>query len=261
MAANLQLMVFTDLDGTLIDHDTYDWRAAKPALAALRRLGAGLILSSSKTAAEIAPLRAEIDQPQWPGIVENGAGLLPPHDAAAHDAAQYTAIREALQNLPDDLAGLFHGFGDCTPEEVAEMTGLPLKSAMLAKHRAFSEPGQWRGNRAQKTAFLAHLKTQGISAQQGGRFLTLSFGGNKADQMRAITAQYKPQHTIALGDAPNDVQMLEAADTGVVIANPHRPPLPELRGEAAGRIIRTKAAGPLGWNEAILSLINRLELN
>ena len=32
---DLVVMVFTDLDGTLLDHDTYAFDAARPALAAL----------------------------------------------------------------------------------------------------------------------------------------------------------------------------------------------------------------------------------
>ena len=46
---------FSDLDGTLLDHENYDWSAAKPALSELKRQGLPLILASSKTAAEIAP--------------------------------------------------------------------------------------------------------------------------------------------------------------------------------------------------------------
>src|SRR5690554_8055371 len=34
-----RLIVFTDLDGTLLDHDSYGWRAAKPAMARLRLNG------------------------------------------------------------------------------------------------------------------------------------------------------------------------------------------------------------------------------
>jgi mannosyl-3-phosphoglycerate phosphatase len=130
----------------------------------------------------------------------------------------------------------------------------------LAKQRAFSEPGEWHGTAAQKEKFLEHLAGLGITAQQGGRFLTLSFGRNKSDQMRRIIETYVPVHTIALGDAPNDIQMLEYADYGVVIANPHGAPLPLLKGEAEGRIIRTKAAGPTGWNTAVLDFIEQFEL-
>ncbi|MCE8458362.1 HAD-IIB family hydrolase, partial [Rhodovulum sulfidophilum] len=54
------LLIFTDLDGTLLDHETYSHAEAAPALTALRAAGVPVILASSKTAAEIAPLRAEL---------------------------------------------------------------------------------------------------------------------------------------------------------------------------------------------------------
>ena len=78
--------------------------------------------------------------------------------------------------------------------------------------------------------------------------------------MAQIIARYHPHHTVALGDAPNDVEMLEAADFGVIIANPHRDPLLPLEGEQNGRIIRTTLAGPEGWNVAMFDLVTRLKL-
>jgi mannosyl-3-phosphoglycerate phosphatase len=72
------LIVFSDLDGTLLDHATYSWQAAVPALEALKERGIPLILASSKTSAEIAELRAETGFADCPAIVENGAGLLEP---------------------------------------------------------------------------------------------------------------------------------------------------------------------------------------
>ncbi|MCG7852909.1 MAG: HAD hydrolase family protein, partial [Methanosarcinaceae archaeon] len=49
----MKYVVFTDLDGTLIDHDTYSYKAARPALAALKKQGIPLIFCTSKTRAEI----------------------------------------------------------------------------------------------------------------------------------------------------------------------------------------------------------------
>lgn len=253
MTENVSLIVFTDLDGTLIDHDTYDWAPATDALAALRRVSAGVVLASSKTAVEISALRRDLGLEAWPAIVENGAGLLPPHSAEAPDATQYAHLRQILKGAPRDLRALFFGFGDASVAQLVGMTGLSPAAAGLAQQRAYSEPGEWRGTVAQQAAFLAYLAPHGITAQQGGRFLTLSFGRNKVDQMRIIIEHYKPQHTIALGDAPNDVQMLENAEFGVIIRNPHRPPLPPVKGEATGRIIRTDAAGRLAgiWRYAM----------
>src|SRR5687768_8132133 len=81
-------LVFTDLDGTLLDHDTYSWEAARPALSRLRHLGIPLVLCSSKTAAELRPIAKRLGL-QTPLIVENGGGIrLPRHflDRPAADA-------------------------------------------------------------------------------------------------------------------------------------------------------------------------------
>jgi mannosyl-3-phosphoglycerate phosphatase len=254
------LMVFTDLDGTLIDHHTYDWTPAAPAIAALKAAGAGIVLASSKTAVEIDVLRAEMGLQAWPAIVENGAGLLAAHASPGADTTQYAALRAALADVPNAVRRHFVGFGDMTVDTVVAVTGLTQVGAALAKQRAYSEPGLWQGDAQDRDAFLAHLAAQNISAQQGGRFLTLSFGATKADQMRALCKEYRPRVTIALGDAPNDIKMLQASDYGVVIANPDRPQLPVLDGEAEGRILRTTDAGPVGWNGAMMDMIARLNL-
>ncbi|MEL6808689.1 MAG: HAD-IIB family hydrolase [Pseudomonadota bacterium] len=260
MTAALPLLVFSDLDGTLIDHHTYDWTPAGPALNALKEVGAGVILASSKTAVEVDSLRNEMGLSGWPAIVENGAGLLGAHAAPDSMVDQYARLRAALDSLPDTLRTAFVGFGDMSTAELSAATGLSAKGADQAKQRAFSEPGTWYGTQDEKETFLGELEAQGVVAQQGGRFLTLSFGGTKADRVRALKMEYAPRVTIALGDAPNDINMLEACDHGVVIANPARAPLPPLDGENSGRITRTTGAGPAAWNEAVLDLLARLNL-
>ncbi|MGC9368087.1 MAG: HAD-IIB family hydrolase [Paracoccaceae bacterium] len=248
------LIVFTDLDGTLLDHDSYSPAAAAPALARLRAAGVPVVLASSKTAAEIAPLRAALGFAAVPAIVENGAGLLEP-GADCPPGGQYDALRGTLRALPADLRAGFVGFADWGPEGIAEHTGLPPEEAARAARRQFSEPGLWTGSAAGKARFLEALAARGIAAREGGRFLTLSFGGTKAGRMDDILARYGRPFSVALGDAPNDVEMLERADLGIVVANPHRAPLPPLGGEAEGRIRRTTLAGPAGWNAAILQVM------
>ncbi|HDR29250.1 HAD-IIB family hydrolase [Rhodovulum sp.] len=252
---SLPFLVFTDLDGTLLDHEDYSHDPAEPALARLRAAGVPVILASSKTAGEIAPLRADLGLADHPAIVENGAGVLEPGAEAPEDRGRYDELRAALDRLPASLRAAFRGFGDWDVPMIARRTGLPLAEAELAARRRFSEPGLWRGSEAQKAAFLGALAAQGVQAREGGRFLTLSFGGTKASRMAEIAARYGRPFTVALGDAPNDVEMLEAADLGFVIANPHRPSLPPLSGEAGGRILRIDAEGPKGWNAAMERVI------
>lgn len=248
------LLVFTDLDGTLLDHADYGHDAAKPALAALRARGVPLVLASSKTAAEIAPLHAELGLGATPAIVENGAGVYRPGEADGN-SPDHARLRAALAGLPADLRALFRGFSDMDAAEVARRTGLTPEAAERAKDRRFSEPGDWLGNEPELAAFVAALEERGVKAQSGGRFLTLSFGATKADRVAEIAADFGSPPTLALGDAPNDAAMLEAADHGVIIRNDHGPGIPGLPGEAEGRITRTALPGPAGWNRAVLDFL------
>ncbi|WP_093968580.1 HAD-IIB family hydrolase [Actibacterium lipolyticum] len=249
------LIVFSDLDGTLLDHDTYSYADAFQALDRLRKAGIPLVLASSKTAAEIAPLRAQLGFSNVPAIVENGSGLLEPAQDTSDASDDYTRLRAALGDLPATLRKGFQGFADWGPAGIARETGLPPATAKQAAQRQYSEPGLWVGPPAQRQEFIDALGAMGIHAREGGRFLTLSFGGTKAGQMAAVMARFGTPFSIALGDAPNDIEMLETADLGIVVANPHRAPLPPLTGEGQGRIRRTTAPGPTGWNSAVLTAI------
>jgi len=251
----MKAMVFTDLDGTLLDHDSYSFEPAREALDTLRRHDIPLVLSTSKTAAEVEPLHAALALGSTPVIVENGSGIYDPRAGREDDDSAYRKIRAALDDLPADLRSPFEGFGDMDVAGVVTHTGLMPEAAALARQRCHSEPGLWRGTVDAKTRFIAALAEKGITARQGGRFLTLSHGRTKADAMREVAASYGPDVTIALGDAPNDIEMLETADYGVIVRNDHATPLPPLAGEAAGRIQRTEHPGPEGWNTAVLRLL------
>lgn len=258
--ANRPLIVFSDLDGTLLDHETYSYTAAEPALAALRRHGVPLILASSKTAAEIAPLRARIGFGHCPAIVENGAGTLPPGSATDQQTeSDYSRLRSIVDKAPEHLRSQFRGFADLGVAGIAAATGLPQDAARLAAERRFSEPGLWSGTDRDQESFAAWLADHGVHARSGGRFLTLSFGGTKAGQMDAIIAELfadTAPFIVALGDAPNDIEMLERADRGIIIANPHGTSVPHLAAENDATITRTMKAGPAGWNDAIVLLVS-----
>ena len=82
-----QLLVFSDLDGCLPDHFSYSYQAARPPLNKLSAIP--LIITASKTLAEIAELSAELELASR-FIVENGAGGIMPADYfPTPDAGQF----------------------------------------------------------------------------------------------------------------------------------------------------------------------------
>ena len=69
-----KIIVFTDLDGTLLHPRTYSFEAAMPALKLIKEKDVPLILCSSKTRAEIEVYRKKLDN-QHPFVSENGGGI------------------------------------------------------------------------------------------------------------------------------------------------------------------------------------------
>ena len=82
-------ILFTDLDGTLLDAGTYSWDAARPALERLEALAIPWILCTGKTRAELAPLRRAMGH-RHPCIIENGGAILIPR---GYFTAPFTAHR------------------------------------------------------------------------------------------------------------------------------------------------------------------------
>jgi len=67
-------IIFSDLDGTLLDHKTYTFDPALEALSIIKSRQIPLILSSSKTRAEIERIQSHLTLKD-PFIFENGSGV------------------------------------------------------------------------------------------------------------------------------------------------------------------------------------------
>ncbi len=139
-------VVFTNLDGTLLDRDTYSYAAAVPALERLRHKKIPLVFCSAKTRAEQEAYRSELGIGD-PFIVENGGAIFIPHGYFPfafdyHKAASeysiielgmpYRKVREIMAQVRSRLGLDLKGFGDMSAEEVAAETGLSLEAARRA---------------------------------------------------------------------------------------------------------------------------------
>ena len=262
-----RLVVFSDLDGTLLDHDTYDWRPAQKALDALRERDIPLVLCSSKTAAEMAVLRDELGL-TTPYISENGAVLEIPAGNLGATEAETVMLGEPRQKLLDALAQLrkdgfrFLGFSDMTERAVAEATGLDLESAARARQRIATEPLLWRSHPSEVPAFEKALSALGLQLLQGGRFYHVMGQFDKADAMRELLRRYRAFHeadrvsSIALGDGPNDQKMLQFADIAVVIKGVKSA---QITLSNKTKVVYSPKPGPVGWNNCVLEILAGFE--
>lgn len=269
----LRLLVFTDLDGTLLDHKTYSFEPALPAVNALKAKNIPLIFCTSKTRAEIEKIRSEI-QNSDPFISENGGAVFIPKGCFSHKfqfsredsnyfiielGTPYPELRKALNQISAPLPEKIKGFGDFTAKEVAHLCGFSSGQAELAKEREYDEPfilnDESLINEIQKMARRLNLQVS-----RGGRFYHLTGNNDKGKAVLILRNLYKKNSknlkTIGVGDSLNDLPMLEAVDYPILVQKPDGSHDPLIKLDC---LILVSGAGPAGWSEGIFSLLKELE--
>lgn len=249
-------IVFTDLDGTLLDHHTYGHEPATPVLRWLARHGVPVIANTSKTRSEWLHLAKELEN-DHAFVVENGSAIHLPGGECVIFGKHRETILECLSGLKDKFP--FESYSDWNVDGIAAATGLDMESAKRSSEREFSEPLVWKGSEAEKTDFIEEVRSAGFATLQGGRFLHVlgqTDKGKAVEWLRGRFPEFSP--VIALGDGPNDIAMLQAADIGIVIATPTGR---RIGFESANRIIRSTLEGPAGWAETMTPLLDTLFTN
>lgn len=260
-------LLFTDLDGSLLDHYSYDWSPARPWLGRLKRLGVPVIPVTSKTRSEIVPLRRDMELTDTPFVAENGAvvGLPPAWCHARLDrevgpdglviktlGVDIGFIRKRLSVWRERLGCAFTCMSEMPLEELVDFTGLSEHEARLARMREGSEPLVWQDDAAAFAAFREGLVGDGLRLIQGGRFWHVTGESHKGNAVAWLIERHRalrgrrPQ-TLALGDGPNDVPMLEAVDQAVLIRGCHGLEV----SPAQPALYRSEASGPAGWAEGV----------
>ncbi len=232
------LIVFTDLDSTLLDHDTYSFAGALPALTELKQRNIPLAIVTSKTRVEIKGLREELDIP-GPDVCENGSW-----------SRSYEWICQELLHASRETGVATRGFHQMSIEEISAITSLPPASARLAAQREFSEPFYFV-HEEQAPELLSALENRGLRWTRGGRFHHVFERGSKGEAVKDIQAAIPNAVSIGLGDAPNDISFLSVVDYPVIVRSPKVLTMME----AVPHALVTQNDGPAGWNEAVLSLL------
>lgn len=270
------LIVFTDLDGSLLDGTTYSYEAAAPALTMLREQGIPLMLVSSKTRAEMDPLRQRLGH-RDPFIVENGGAVFVPHGLFDFPLERmrtrstyqiielglpYHMLRDVLKQIEHAVETPLQGFGDMSVETIMQVTGLPHADATLAKQREYDEPFLLQGPQALIEEVCQKIVIRGLRWTKGGRLFHLMGENNKGEAASVLLRCYRRQQrlsgqderieTIGIGDSINDAPLLAMVDHPILVQKPDGSYDPDIH---LPGLIRAPGIGPVGWNEAVLDLL------
>jgi mannosyl-3-phosphoglycerate phosphatase family protein len=266
------MIVFADLDGTLLDHHTYSAAAASDALDRLHENGIPIVFCSSKTFAEQVYLQQQL-KVNHPFIVENGSAvvvpahyfpdsMMPPHHTISEQyhviilAGTTThSINEALRKINCKHPTPLFGYSGSTDEMIAVQTGLTGESIQRAKERMFtetllSEPPDQEA--------IASLDAGGMAVSRGGRFLTIQDKGiDKGKAVELVIKMFcdlwaeKPL-SIGVGDSPNDLPMLQAVDRAFLVQRPDH----TWANAALPEVEKIPAPGPMGFDRVVKTILN-----
>jgi mannosyl-3-phosphoglycerate phosphatase len=278
----MKIVVFSDLDATLLDAETYTCQSAETAVDALKKREAAIVLVTSKTLSEVDGLHDQMGLDD-PFVFENGGGIafckgapLLEHLVFGESqlkefdlegflvfplGVRYELLVKALVDISAEIGAPLIGFSKMSDEEVAKATGLLAEEAAKARRRLFDEP--FVTPKETSSSLEARIQTaatrRGLAVVKGGRFWHLIGHAGKGKAVSILLEAFRKHYgevvSIGLGDSPKAFPFLQLVDTPILLGKPSKEellsPLPE-------RARRYETPGPKGWNQAVLDILATL---
>ena len=248
-------VLFTDLDGTLLDADTYSFEPARPALAALKKAGIPVVACTSKTRAEMKPILKSLGIGA-PYIVENGGAVVEADGKTRPLGVSASKLLRAYALLKERAGGALRAFHEMSDAELSAETRLSIDEASRARRREFDIPFTVLGAAQELAPELAlEAKKLGLTMSRGGRFFHLHGLSDKGKALKTVMRRWRARRAAAIGDSANDLPMLMAASVAFAVKTRQgRHDLDLVKGVPRIRLI--DRPGPSGWAIAVGQLLD-----
>ena len=264
------ILLFTDLDGTLLNKKTFEFKAALNLIKNCISKGINIIPNSSKTDLELNEICEDLKIPKV-YISENGSciyGLNFLSDKLNEKICLSRNKEIIFKNFSDNIN--FKLQKKClileneTLQNQIEVLGLPKNKISKAMNRKFSMPFIFLGNKEEEVELKNSVKTHGLNIQFGGRVLSLGDKVSKGNAMMRfislLSNETKKNYvSICVGDNENDFDMLDKCDYPCLVKNG---PLKKINFK--NQCVVSKKEAPDGWVEVVnktLNIIKKLEVN
>ncbi len=257
---------FTDLDGTLLDHDTYSLEGSLEGVELLKKAGIPLVPVTSKTFDEVCELMDFLDL-KSPFVFENGAGMGIYSEKSGYEYILQSPGIGFLKGLIPLVSKFFSSniniLNFVSPEKFSALSGLGLESSRLALKRKgsllFLPAKKAEVDMDMLEELNMTLSSYGAKVTKGGRFYHLiPIDCGKDYGIRKTIEFYKNNKktigaTGAVGDTYNDIPMLKEVDYPYIVKK-----IDETWIDTKLKVIRIKGTGPLGFTEAVKDFLIRV---
>ena len=262
-----KILIFTDLDGSLLHRDNFKFDEIKDYLNLLISKGIFIITNTSKTEKEILEFHNELGS-NLPYISENGAAIkgldllnsnLPKELILSREKDNLIKIFE--KSVPENLQIKCKWLSKMNKKEQSLIFGLEDKKLKMALDRKYTIPFIFEGNKSEKNELVKIVKNKDLALQEGGRVINLTDKINKAKALQVFVRFFKKNNkkvkTIAVGDNYNDLDMLKTSDFPCLVFNDKF----TLDKIPINNLITTNKPSPQGWADVIKIALAKINEN
>ena len=267
MKKKFKIIIFTDLDGTLLHRDTFQFDTIKNYIKSLINKGVIIIPNSSKTEVEIEEFNEELGV-NLPFISENGASIHGLNLITSNFPNKLILSREKEELLrifenkvPEKLKQKCFQISKMSKKDQENILGQKDEKLKNALNRKYTLPFLFKGDRNEKNRLLKLLNTNSLTLQEGGRVSNLCDNVNKVKSMNRVVKILKKIEekiiTIAVGDNYNDLDMLKNCDIPCLVFNDQF----KLDQINIDNLIFSNKPSPEGWADVIKKALAKLNYN
>ena len=262
-----KVLIFTDLDGSLLHRETFKFDEIKDYLMELISKGIFIIPNSSKTEKEILEFNYELGS-NLPYISENGAAIngldllnsdLPKELILSREKDDILKIFKNI--VPLNIQNKCKWLSEMDEKNQSLILGLKYQKLKNALDRKFTVPFIFNGTKNEKKELAQIIKNKGLYLQEGGRVIHLTDKVNKAKALQVFVRFFKKNNknvkTIAVGDNYNDLDMLKTSDFPCLVFN-DKFILDEI---PINNLITTNKPSPEGWADVIKMALVKINKN
>ena len=256
------ILLFTDLDGTLLNKKTFEFKAALKLIKNCISKGINIIPNSSKTDLELDEICENLEIPKV-YISENGSCIYGLNFLSENLNEKVCLSRNKdiiFKNFTDNINVKLQKkcliLENETLQNQIDVLGLPKNKIFKAMNRKFSTPFIFLGDKEEEVELKKHVNKFGLNIQFGGRVLSLgdkvSKGNAMTRFMSLLSNETKKNYvSICVGDNENDFDMLDKCDYPCLVKNG-----PFKNINFKNQCIFSKTEAPDGWVEVVNKTLN-----